>query len=102
MSFPRRSILLSILRERFRADVDIRRYVDVSSEVCNIPRGTASMGSDDPVKPIRPIAPIRAFGDIELRRRPSLGQLRQWIDFVQRKNRDKKRSGQSGNDADKE
>ncbi len=49
------------------------------------------MSIDGPLRPIRRVQPVRREGDVELPRHPPLRQLKQWLAFVQRKNRDKKR-----------
>jgi hypothetical protein len=46
--------------------------------------------ADRPIKPIRPISPEPAVREVELRRRPSLGQLRRWLAFVKKKARDRR------------
>jgi hypothetical protein len=39
---------------------------------------------DSPIRPVRPVNAVRAIRDIDLRRRPSRGQLRTWLAFAQR------------------
>jgi len=46
--------------------------------------------SDRPIKPVAPISPVREVQDIELRRRPSIAQLKQWLAFAKRKAKSRK------------
>lgn len=57
---------------------------------------------DGPVQPVRPIHPIREVEEVELRRRPSFGQLRQWLAFAKRKGKTRKAKAPSGEGADGE
>jgi hypothetical protein len=54
----------------------------------------------DSVKPVRPIRAVQPIAEIRARVQPSFFQLRQWLNFVKRKNKPKqppKRDGDSGN-----
>ncbi len=46
--------------------------------------------SDAPITPIRPIRPVHETREIELRRRPSMGQLKQWLAFARKKGKQRK------------
>lgn len=46
--------------------------------------------SDKPIEPIHPVRPVRDVQEIGLRRRPSLGQLRQWLNFARKKGKQRK------------
>lgn len=48
--------------------------------------------NDSPIKPIRPVGRVQSVREIGLRRRPSLFQLRQWLNFVKRKNHGKRKA----------
>jgi hypothetical protein len=44
---------------------------------------------NDSVKPIRPVRAVEPISEIGRRVKPSFFQLRQWLNFVKRKNKDK-------------
>ena len=55
--------------------------------------------NDAPIKPIRPVHAVGPIREIGPRRRAALFQLRQWLDFVKRKNRGKRsRAPRSGDE----
>jgi hypothetical protein len=56
----------------------------------------------DSVKPVRPIRAVQPISEIRPRVQPSFFQLRQWLNFVKRKNKHRpkqppRRDGDSGN-----
>ena len=54
--------------------------------------------NDAPIKRIQPVRAVQPIGEIGLRRRAALVQLRQWLDFVKRKNRGKRSGVQKSGD----
>jgi len=52
--------------------------------------------NDNEIKPVSPVRGVKAIGPVGLRRRPGLGQLRQWLAFSKRLAKRKQKQEEGG------